>query len=143
MPNEQWAAYDPAYYKTFWDRWQAEAAGEAGSSAQPGKGFEGLDEDNMDSFSALDAASRARAEIEDTKNITKNIKTGPEAPRMNIAKTQKNSLANQRHQLSTLLYTAYQNREAIEEKIAIGRRNRKESGNKYGECTCSQFGVMR
>jgi Mitotic checkpoint regulator, MAD2B-interacting len=31
-----------------------------------------------------------------------------------------------------LLVEAYQNREVLEEKIAEGRRNRKEAGNKYG-----------
>jgi len=41
-------------------------------------------------------------------------------------------VARSRHQLATLLNEAYQNREALEERIAEGRRNRKEAGNKYG-----------
>jgi hypothetical protein len=41
-------------------------------------------------------------------------------------------IARSRHQLSTLLRDAYENRETLEEKIAEGRRNRKEAGNKYG-----------
>ena len=41
--------------------------------------------------------------------------------------------ARTRHQLSTLLTEAYQSRESLEEKIAQGRRNRKEAGNKYGK----------
>ena len=32
-----------------------------------------------------------------------------------------------------MLMEAYTNRDALEEKIAEGRRNRKEAGNKYGE----------
>ena len=40
--------------------------------------------------------------------------------------------ARRRGQLSSLLVEAYQNREVLEEKIAEGRRNRKEAGNKYG-----------
>jgi hypothetical protein len=32
-----------------------------------------------------------------------------------------------------MLHEAYSNREALEEKIAEARRNRKEAGNKYGE----------
>ena len=44
-----------------------------------------------------------------------------------------NRVANSRHQLSTLLKQAYDNREALEEKIAQGKRNRKEAGNKYGK----------
>jgi proline-rich protein PRCC len=42
-------------------------------------------------------------------------------------------MARGRHQLTTLLSEAYQNREALEERIAEGRRNRKEAGNKYGK----------
>lgn len=45
-------------------------------------------------------------------------------------------MARSRHQLSTLLNEAYTNREALEERIAEGRRNRKEAGNKYGEQNC-------
>ena len=40
--------------------------------------------------------------------------------------------ARKRGQLASLLVEAYQNREALEERIAEGRRNRKEAGNKYG-----------
>ena len=47
--------------------------------------------------------------------------------------------ARSRHQLSTLLTEAYQNRESLEEKIAQGRRNRKEAGNKYGESNRLSF----
>ena len=47
--------------------------------------------------------------------------------------------ARSRHQLSTLLTEAYQNRESLEEKIAQGRRNRKEAGNKYGESNGLSF----
>jgi proline-rich protein PRCC len=43
-----------------------------------------------------------------------------------------NGRARSRHQLATLLNEAYDNREALEDKIAEGRRNRKEAGNKYG-----------
>ena len=135
MPDEKWAAYEPTYYKTFWDQWQQAAQQSEGalSSGAVAKGFEGLDEDNLESFNALDEAARSRKNIEDTKNITKNIKSGPSAPKMNIAQAKQGSLANQRHQLSTLLHSAYQDRDAIEEKIAIARRNRKEAGSRYGE----------
>ncbi len=42
-------------------------------------------------------------------------------------------IARSRHQLSTLLRDAFENREALEEQIAQGKRNRKEAGNKYGK----------
>lgn len=35
---------------------------------------------------------------------------------------------------------AYENRSAIEERIAAGRRNKKEAGNKYGKLC---LGVLR
>lgn len=41
-------------------------------------------------------------------------------------------IARSRHQLATMLHEAYANREALEDQIAQGRRNRKEAGNKYG-----------
>ena len=50
-----------------------------------------------------------------------------------------NRVANSRHQLSTLLKQAYENREALEEQIAQGKRNRKEAGNKYGKDINSFF----
>ena len=50
-----------------------------------------------------------------------------------------NRVANSRHQLSTLLKQAYENREALEEKIAQGKRNRKEAGNKYGKESKNHF----
>lgn len=46
-------------------------------------------------------------------------------------------IAKTRHQLATLLRDAYQNRDALEERIAEGRRNRKEAGNKYGRALVS------
>lgn len=53
-----------------------------------------------------------------------------------------NRVANSRHQLSTLLKQAYENREALEEKIAQGKRNRKEAGNKYGKESMIHFSDM-
>ena len=48
-------------------------------------------------------------------------------------------VARSRHQLATMLHEAYNNREALEEKIAEGRRNRKEAGNKYGALSLACF----
>lgn len=54
------------------------------------------------------------------------------APNMNIQGAKMGKMARGRHQLTTLLAEAYQNREALEDRIAQGKRNRKEAGNKYG-----------
>jgi proline-rich protein PRCC len=48
-------------------------------------------------------------------------------------------IARSRHQLATLLKEAYENREALEERIAQGKRNRKEAGNKYGQSLITQL----
>ena len=60
------------------------------------------------------------------------LESEPQLPRMKITASKMSGLARSRHQLGTLLMEAYTNREAIEEKIAQGKRNRKEAGNKYG-----------
>lgn len=52
---------------------------------------------------------------------------------MDLQASKLSGIARSRHQLSTLLKEAYENREALEERIAEGRRNRKEAGNKYGQ----------
>jgi len=80
---------------------------------------------------------RARKEIKDRED--KKALTGRAAkegqitePKMNIKGAKLGKVARGRHQLTTLLAEAYQNREALEDRIAEGRRNRKEAGNKYG-----------
>ncbi len=55
--------------------------------------------------------------------------------RISLQPSKFSGIAKSRHQLSTLLRDAYENREALEERIAEGRRNRKEAGNKYGMCS--------
>lgn len=96
-------------------------------------------------------------ELEERKALTANGAVGePAAPKMNIKVrfltvesmalvvlsfllyqgAALSGRARTRHQLSSLLTEAYQNRETLEEKIAQGRRNRKEAGNKYGALPC-------
>lgn len=81
---------------------------------------------------------RAKVEIkerEEKKALTSGAaKEGELAePKMNIKGAKLGKTARSRGQLSALLSEAYHNREMLEEKIAQGRRNRKEAGNKYGE----------
>ena len=106
------------------------------------KGFEGYDE-NAAEVNAAAEMERAREEIkdrEDRKALTMGDVSGaePKKPNMNIGGAKLGKGARTRHQLTTLLADAYANREALEAKIAEGKRNRKEAGNKYGEwMTCS------
>jgi len=78
---------------------------------------------------------RARKEVqerEQRKALTKGASGEPAQPKMKITAAKMSGVARSRHQLATMLKEAYDNREALEEKIAEGKRNRKEAGNKYG-----------
>ena len=90
----------------------------------------------------MEKARREIKEREDRKALTAGKSTQdengePAMPRMNVKGAKLGSVARSRHQLTTLLTEAYLNRDALEERIAQGRRNRKEAGNKYGECSPS------
>lgn len=98
------------------------------------KGFEDLDEDNAAGVNAMEEMAKAREEIqvrEERKALTQ-AKDQDTGPKMNIKGAALSGRARSRGQLATLLTEAYQNRETYEDKIAQGRRNRKEAGNKYG-----------
>jgi len=128
LPSGQWTAYDPEYYTQYWENWAAKA----GTDVMSQKGFEGAsgeDTVEVDAQAQLDLSEKER---EERKLLTKNAAEERKEPRMNIKASNISSLARTRHQLSTLLTDAYANRQALEEKIAQGRRNRKEAGNKYG-----------
>ncbi|EPQ58275.1 hypothetical protein GLOTRDRAFT_126767 [Gloeophyllum trabeum ATCC 11539] len=135
-PTGQWAAYDPDYYKKFYDKWKREydAHVRALEKGQV-KGFEGLNEEEAQEVNAIAEMERAKKEIqerEEKKRLTQGGDEAPAAPKMNIKGAALGGRARSRHQLSTLLTEAYSNRKALEEKIAQGRRNRKEAGMKYG-----------
>ncbi|GJJ12102.1 hypothetical protein Clacol_006343 [Clathrus columnatus] len=125
LPSGQWAQYNQDYYMKYYNSWNNE-------SQRPEKGFEGVEERTTVQIDAREQLDLARKEREDRKALTKNAGGGPVAPRMNIKAAKAGSLAKTRHQLSTLLTDAYENREALEEQIAQAKRNRKEAGNKYG-----------
>jgi len=99
------------------------------------KGFEGFEEDQAEEVDAQAEMERAKKDIqerEERKKLTHGAEGAPAAPKMNIKGAALGGRARSRHQLSTLLTEAYTNRETLEEKLAQGRRNRKEAGMKYG-----------
>ncbi|THU89513.1 hypothetical protein K435DRAFT_286159 [Dendrothele bispora CBS 962.96] len=136
LPSGAWAAHDPEHYESFRKKWEKEyndhvRALEKGTI----KGFEGADGDDVQSVDAAQEMEKAKREIterEERKAVTKVAQGEPAKPKMNVTAAKMSGVARSRHQLATLLSEAYQNREALEEKIAEGRRNRKEAGNKYG-----------
>lgn len=155
LPSGTWAAYDPGYYQKFYKKWKKEYDNHV-RALEKGieKGFENVERDGATEVNALEEMERAKTEIqerEEKKALTQASGEVPDAPKMNIkvcstyfahllkadvVRTQGAALsgrARTRHQLSTLLTEAYQNRDALEERIAQAKRNRKEAGNKYGE----------
>ncbi|THH33961.1 hypothetical protein EUX98_g283 [Antrodiella citrinella] len=126
----------PAYFKKYYDRWTKEyndhvRALEKGIE----KGFEGMEREGAQEVDAAKEMERAKVEVmerEEKKALTVGAGAGAAAPKMNIKGAALSGRARGRHQLSTLLSEAYSNREELEEKIAQGRKNRKEAGNKYG-----------
>ena len=87
LPSGQWAAYDPAYYKKFYDKWKKEydahvRALEKGTI----KGFEGAAEE-AEEVNALREMEKAKQDIqerEERKALTTASGEVPEAPKMNI-----------------------------------------------------------
>lgn len=136
LPSGAWAAHDPTYYAKFVKKWQDEYDAHV-RALEKGmvKGFEGLETASVEEVNAMKVMEKAKLEIKDReerKAITQGADGGPVAPKMTINASKTSGIARSRHQLSTLLKEAYENREALEEKIAQGKRNRKEAGNKYG-----------
>ena len=83
MPNGQWAAYDPEYYYSIAKTWTQQATEEKGRSRQ--RDINAVDGDHLQEVSAMDEASRTRAEIEARKDMTADvIRSGPKAPNMKV-----------------------------------------------------------
>lgn len=141
LPSGKWAAYDSEYYQKFYKKWQADYDKYV-RDLEKGKikGFEDLDEESAAGVDAMEEMAKAREEIqvkEERKALTQ-AKDQTAGPRMSIKGAALSGRARSRGQLATLLTEAYQNREAYEDRIAQGRRNRKEAGNKYGEWNVPQ-----
>ncbi|KAK7446378.1 hypothetical protein VKT23_004230 [Stygiomarasmius scandens] len=136
LPSGAWAAHDPEYYESFRKKWEKQyndyvRALEKGTI----KGFEGADGPDVESVDAAREMEKAKKEVkerEERKAISRVAQGAPDQPKMKMTAAKMSGVARSRHQLATLLNEAYQNREALEERIAEGRRNRKEAGNKYG-----------
>ncbi|KAK0483658.1 mitotic checkpoint regulator, MAD2B-interacting-domain-containing protein [Armillaria novae-zelandiae] len=140
LPSGVWKAHEPEYYATVLKRWQKEYNDQVRALEKGvAKGFEGMEKEDMEDVDAKKEMERAKKEIkerEERKAITKGAGGAPDKPKMNINASKLSGIARSRHQLSTMLKEAYENRELLEDKIAEGRRNRKEAGNKYGKYDC-------
>ncbi|KAF9218290.1 hypothetical protein BS17DRAFT_742380 [Gyrodon lividus] len=134
LPSGAYAPYDSAYYASYARKWKEDYDKQirALEKSQYAPGAE-----DVDMASEMEKARREIKEREEKKALTagkagKQEDGEPVMPRMNVKGAKLGTVARSRHQLTTLLTEAYLNRETLEEKIAQGRRNRKEAGNKYG-----------
>ncbi|KAH8116980.1 hypothetical protein DFH11DRAFT_1875986 [Phellopilus nigrolimitatus] len=97
--------------------------------------FEGAGAGGEDAaeVSAAGLADAARAAREEKKALTHGAaRVGDRAlPKIAVNPSKTGGVARLRHQLHSLPTDAYMNRDSLEEKIAQGKRNRKEAGNKY------------
>ncbi|WVQ72300.1 hypothetical protein IAR50_001850 [Cryptococcus sp. DSM 104548] len=138
LPSGQWRAHDPAYYASFFP---------ASSAAQQGQGQEEERDDgrvgkHWDAFEkgqfkgqvldidANQGLEEARKEAERREMMKK-----PKAPGDDFVyqpKGQIKGLASQRHQLTSLLSTAYSQREELEQRIAANKKGMQGAGHKYG-----------
>ena len=83
MSNGQWAAYDPEYYYSIAKTWAQQATEERDRSRQ--REINAADGDHLQEVSAMDEASRTRAQIEARKDLTADaIRSGPQAPNMKV-----------------------------------------------------------
>lgn len=144
LPSGAYAPYDAAYYASYAQKWKADYDKHIRALEKSQYELEAEDAQNVDMAAEMEKARREIKEREDRKALTAG-KTGQDEngeqakPRMNVKGAKLGSVARSRHQLTTLLTEAYLNREALEERIAQGRRNRKEAGNKYGEYLHLQY----
>jgi len=138
LPSGAYTPYDADFYASYVRKWQADYDKQirALEKAQYNPTMEGMQD--VDMAVEMEKARREIQEHEERKALTtgkitgKNAEGEPEMPKMNVKGAKLGAVARTRHQLTTLLTDAYLNREALEEKIAQARRNRKEAGNKYG-----------
>ncbi|WVQ82929.1 hypothetical protein IAT38_005065 [Cryptococcus sp. DSM 104549] len=142
LPSGEWRAHDPAYYASLFPSGPSASGSASGSSKKPAVEDDGRLGKHWDSFETgqfagkvldIDAnqgLAEGRAEQERRERSKKPKLPGDEfeyKPQGQIK-----GLASQRHQLTSLLNTAYTQREELEERIAHNKKNMRMAGTKYG-----------
>ena len=83
MPNGKWAAYDQEYYSSIARTWAQRTTQEVDRSLQ--RDVNAADGNHLQEVSAMDEASRMRADIESRKDLTADvIRSGPKLPNMQM-----------------------------------------------------------
>ncbi|WRT63255.1 uncharacterized protein IL334_000158 [Kwoniella shivajii] len=135
LPSGEWRAYDPAYYTSFFS--SSSKNGEQQDEEDDGRiGKHWKDFDNgryggnVVEISAMKGLEEARKE-EERRNLSKKPKFQDDSFEYKPL-GQVKGLASQRHQLTSLLDTAYTQREELEDRIAQNKKNMRMAGTKYG-----------
>jgi hypothetical protein len=134
LPSGAWAAYDAAYYTSFFDDGSsALAAAEAKKENRVGRAWAELDEGRADvveyDVSTGLAEGKAARELEAARLASK-PKLTDDYTYTDVGQTR--GLAAERHQLTSLLSSAFSQREELEARIAQNKKNMRNAGNKYG-----------
>lgn len=135
LPSGAWAAHDPTYYAqavaAFSTPNDGLAAEEARKAARVGRDWAALDDGRASvlEINASDGLAAARAEQERIARLAK-----PKTDEFEYKPVgQTKGLAQERHQLSSLLSSAYSQREELEARIAENKKNMRNAKTKYGE----------
>ncbi|RXK42626.1 hypothetical protein M231_00180 [Tremella mesenterica] len=138
LPSGQWAAYDPDYYSSFFpssseiEDKEKESAKTRGEDGRVGRHWDEYDilQDQVVDVDVSEGIRKAREEEERRKLMVKPKLPGNDYDYKAIGQTK--GLAAERHQLTSLLNTAFTQREALEERIAQNKKSARLAGTKYG-----------
>lgn len=133
LPSGQWAAYDPAYYAQFFP--PTDSASDALRTEHRAKA------DRLGNWKELDDGRAAIAEFDVGATIAKTREEQAKQPQK-VGQTyteqykavgQHKGLANERHQLTSLLHSAFSQREELEERIRQNKKAKQNAQRQYGE----------
>lgn len=135
LPSGDWAAYDPEYYSSFFQsesQSSAIDAEEQNRSGRTGRHWKDLD-DGRAAVIELDAT----ASLEEGRKM-REAEARKAKPQYQVDEFKYDAigatkgLASERHQLTSLLQSAYAQREELEARIAENKKNTRMAQAKYG-----------
>ncbi|ORX35020.1 mitotic checkpoint regulator, MAD2B-interacting-domain-containing protein [Kockovaella imperatae] len=136
LPSGQWAAYDEEYYTSFFSKEGGEKHRLQGDrredDGQVGKHWDEYNSRGADvlEIDVAQGLAEGRAEQARLEQLQK-PKTGDDFEyKGSVEKTK--GLAAQRHQLTSLLSTAYSQRQELEDRIAANQKSMRAARSKYG-----------
>ncbi|GFZ44634.1 hypothetical protein JCM24511_02358 [Saitozyma sp. JCM 24511] len=137
LPNGGWAAYDPDYYHSFFPsqsdvQGAGASAGEEQDDGRLGKHWDELKgrEGEVMEFDPTRGIREAREEEERRSKVIKPRMLGDDHEYKEIGQVK--GLAAERHQLTSLLSTAYTQRDALEERLQANKKSMRVARTKYG-----------